>query len=237
MANQRHKKNSSKLSHEDKIRELSRRGIIVDPTNPREVSRKYSATKKERLPSSLLTPIPGKKEQRDALAKELRARGFRTTDKKLVIDRPRNRKREPIKGARISVHKGGVVSMRVKQRQDFVYGFTKAEKKKFAENPDLLITEIRKRLQKQFPNMRGRKVQTRLQWGAYRATKDFSADHWFKIGSGKYYEKQTPEMKRRGEKGKLKDRLTGLHFVVHVPSKARKRSVKKNAKTKGKKKS
>ena len=231
MPSKRHRKDSSKPSHADKIRELERRGIRVDKSNEKAIARKYAAAKRERLPSSMLAKIPGKKNKQEEIAKELRQHGFRTTDTKVLVDRPRNRKREIVRGSRLKIHRGGVVSMRVKERADYVYGFTAKEKKQFAQNPELLISEITKRLRKSFPLLKARKVQVRLQWGAYQATKDFAPTYF----TSKYFAAISPEDKRRDKK-KAKprlDKLTGVHFVVHVPKK-RKKGKRKHGKGKRK---
>ena len=163
------------------------------------------------------------KEQRAVLKKH----GFRVTKKGVVIDRPRDLYRRVIPGSRVRLMKGGWIKTTVGQRTDFIYGFTKKEKKEFAKNPAAMEKTILERLRKRFPTarrVRAKKIQTRLQWGAYQATKDFSPTYF----TSRYFSSVSPEEIRKVGKKRAQpraDKLTGFHFVVHVPkaSKARKR--------------
>jgi len=236
MALQRHKKNSStsgRTSHADKLRALSRAGISVDPTDPRATARKYAAFKEQAR-----ARIPRKIERRASASqlRELKEHGFRTTKHGVIVDSPRNKLRQQIPGAKTEVKSGGVIHQTVKHRHDYIYGFTRKEKKEFAKNPQHMESIIFERLRVRFPNLRKAKVQTRLQWGAYQATKDFSPSYF----TAKYFSEISPEELRREGKTRARpraDKLTGLHFVVHVPSAstARKRKEPKRGKTKKRK--
>jgi hypothetical protein len=174
------------------------------------------------------------------LRSEFKQHGFQTTPKGVLVDGPRNTRRDPLPGARVELHKGGVVKTRVGQRVDFIYGLTKAEKKRFLRDPEAMEKEIRERLRKMFPTLRKvkpSKIESRLQWGAYQATKEFAPSYF----TAKYFATVSPEDVRKVGKKRAKpraDKLTGFHFVVHIPkaSKARKRKEGKHGKKKGKKK-
>lgn len=222
MAGKRHNTTGKSISrsrshraptHAEKLTFIRRYGKPVsDPTNERAVSRQYNKLKQ--YPFELERKADS--ETRD----ELKARGFFTTKRGVIIDGPRDSKRRPIKGARLSIAKDGTVKWSVKQRRDYVVGLTKAERKEFAKNPEAVIAKKEKELRERFPNVgKRRKIQTRLQWGAYQATKDFSP----RVFSAKYFAKWIP----REEIHKM-DKLTGLHFTVHVPR------VKKKGKRHGK---
>lgn len=227
MATRRHRKtNSSKFEHSphvQKLRELSRAGIQVDPTSSRAVSRAY---RKFQRTKEMARPVSKKQ------AAEFKEHGFYVSGKNVIIDGPRDKRRKQIKGARVTPLSGGVVKTSTKQRRDFVYGFTKKEKKEFAKNPELVTKQILAQLRKRFPSLRkARKIQERLQWGSYQATKDFAPSYF----TARYFSTTSPEEIRR--KGKRRaaprvDKLTGLHFVIHVPSNARKRKRGKNGKKK-----
>ena len=227
MARTRHRKpNSSKYEsspHVKKLRELSRAGIPVDPTSSRAVNRAYTKFQRTR---EMARPVTKKQ------AAEFKAHGFFVSGKNVIFDGPRDKRRKQIKGAKISPLSGGVIKTSVKQRRDFTYGFTKEEKQEFAKNPELMTKQILARLRKRFPSLRkARKIQERLQWGSYQATKDFSPNYF----TGKYFADTSPEEVRRVGKRRATpriDKLTGLHFVIHVPSKARKRKRGKNGKKK-----
>lgn len=213
----------------EKIAFITRHGERVsDPTNTRSVNRKYNELK--RVPWHLERAAT--KQQRE----EMSERGFRTTKKGVIIDGPRNTKREPIPGAKMSIQKGGVVKWQVKDRSDYIYGMTKKEKKQFAKDPTGFIREIRERLAKTTPNLRGkRKVQVRLQWGAYQATKDFSPNLFAKRYPN-FEELLKSRVKQSPAKQKA-DALVGIHFTVHTKGKRRVKKSKAKSKTKSKRKS
>lgn len=219
MARQRHRKTDSsrikRTPHEQKLHALSRAGFRPDPFNTRQVNRQY----RELQSTKHLIRRADKKTRDDA-----REHGFHVNHKGVVIDGPRDRKRQPIKGAKISVLRGGVVTTSVKQRRDFIYGFTRAEKKAFADDPAAAEKSILARLRQRFPTLKkSRKPQVRLQWGAYQATKEFSPSYF----TSKYFATVSPEEKRRGGKQKRLDKLTGLHIVIHVPTQRKKGKKKK----------
>ena len=234
MARDRQRTNSSKKTAQRKqapsLAELVKADVAAKIERARvrrEVERK--ATKQgNHIPLDAVRRVPGGVQG----ARELQEHGFRTTKKGrgygVVVDGPRDSRRRPIKGARVTVERGGVVKIAVKQRRDFVYGFTKREKKEFARDPESFTKKKLAELRKQFPTLaRSRKPQVRLQWGAYQATKDFAPSYF----TSKYFEK-IANPHRRPPKGKKRpkkiDTLTGLHIVIHIPR-------KKNAKTKGRK--
>ena len=179
------------------------------------------------IPKEAVRRVPGGVER----VRELQRHGFRTTKKGrgygVVVDGPRDARRRPIKGAKVEVLKGGVVKTSVKQRRDYVYGFTKNEKKAFARNPEAFTAKKLRELRELFPSLaRSRKPQVRLQWGAYQATKDFAPNYF----TSRYFEKFASHRPAKGKKRPKKiDTLTGLHIVIHVPKK------KAHGKTKRKK--
>ncbi len=236
MALRRHRKTdsskSTRTTHEDKLRALSRAGRSTDPTDKRRVTREYAelrADQASRTPRSIERPASA------AQRKELKAHGFRVTKRGVIVDSPRDKHRKQLPGARTQVKSGGVIIQSVKQRRDFIYGFTAKEKREFAKDPAHMESIIFDRLRKRFKNLRRAKVQSRLQWGAYQATKDFSPTYF----TAKYFAEISPEEMRREGKRDARpraDKLTGLHFVVHIPSASTARKRKgKNAKGKKRK--
>ena len=200
------------LSHVEKIRFIKRYEKVGDPTNERAISRRYNQLK--RFPLHLARKAPA--DTRD----KLKARGFFVTKRGVFIDGPRDTRRKPIPGARMRINKDATVVWSVKQRRDYIVGLTKAERKEFAKNPGPFIEKKEKELRAKYPTIGKRKIQTRLQWGAYQATKDFSPN----VFSSKYLMKWLPR-----EKEHKIDKLTGLHFVVHVPrEKGKKHGKRKN---------
>lgn len=197
--------------HLSDLRFLSQRGKRPDPDNYKAVARSaHEIRQREALEKNYTRPA-GKK-TRDLL----KSRGFHTTKKGVVIDAPRDSRREKIKGAKMSILKDGTVKWTVGQRRDFIYGMTKKEKKEFAKNPDLFTKKILHRLRETNPTLKRIKpsrIQSRLQWGAFQATKDFSPRYFTK----QYFADISPEDKTKGRRTKRLDKLTGLHFVVHIP--------------------
>lgn len=213
---QRSKSDSTAKTHEAKLRALSRVGIHADPTNPRSVARRYYDRFErdkvdKRLPKDMLRSARGK------TLDEAKEHGFRVTKSAVVVDGPRDKRRKPIKGARVKVLRGGVVQTSVGQRRDIIYGFTRAERKAFAKDPDGFTESKVAELMARFPTLRRRKKQIRLQWGAYQATKDFAPSYF----TARYFASVSPEERRKaGKKARPRaDKLTGLHIVVHVPKK------------------
>jgi hypothetical protein len=168
-----------------------------------------NAEKKSRIPYELERKVTDKK-TRD----ELRAHGFKTTKRGVIVDRPRDIYRKKVPGSRMEVLKGGVVKTRVAERRDYVYGFTKAEKKEFAKNPGKTEKNILERLKERFPTLRrSRKISVSLQWGAYQGTKEFNP-HYF---SAKYLLQFLMHHGKPDKTHRKIDALTGLHIVVHIP--------------------
>lgn len=231
MARRRHKGHSSRstLAYQreqrdiENLRYLSKRGVQVDPTNSKAITTKAREVRRREQ----LVEYYGKKVTQKQ-ARQLRERGFMVEGRKAVIDVPRDKHRKKIPGSKLQVLKDGTVKYTVKDRRDYVVGFTKAEKKRFAKEGPSVIAEVLKRLRKANPTLRGRRVQTRLQWGAFQATKDYSP-HYF---TGTYFASISPEDRREGRKQPRLDKLTGLHFVVHVSPK---RKTKRRAKAKKRK--
>lgn len=174
----------------------------------------------ERVPKELERPAT--KRQRE----ELKAHGFRTTKRGVIVDGPRDKRREPIKGAKLQILKGGVIKTSVGQRRDFIYGFTKKEKREFAKDPAAFQKKKLAELRVMFPTLkRARKPQIRLQWGAYQATKDFAPSYF----TAQYFAAVSPEEIRKAGKRNARpraDKLTGLHIVVHVAKEKGKRRAK-----------
>lgn len=185
------------IPHDEKLRFLSQYGAISDPTNKKSVDQKYRTFKK----FPLYLQRPADKKQRE----ELKQRGFFVTGKGVIIDGPRNAKREPIKGAKFEVLHDGVVKWSYKDRRDYIVGFTAKDKKEFARDPDAFVKKKEAELRAHYPTLARKKFQTRLQWGAYQATKDF---HPY------YFTKRYPGITERAGKA-VRDRLTGLHIVIH----------------------
>lgn len=199
------------LSHVEKLEFIRKREHVKDPTNTRSVSTQYNRLKN--FPLHLRRRAT--KDQRIKLKKH----GFYTNSKGVIVDSPRNVKREQIKGAKFSIQKNGIVKWSVKQRRDYIIGFTKKEKKQFALDPKSFIAKKLAELRKKNPSFKGlkRKPQVRLQWGAYQHTKDFSPTQF----GTQYLSKHAPR-----EKAPRLDKLTGLHIVIHVPRKKRKKRAK-----------
>lgn len=180
-----------------------------------ERARKRRASERaaERIPKELERPAT--KAQRE----ELRRHGFRTTKRGVIVDGPRNKRREPIKGARLEILKGGVIKTSVGERRDFIYGFTRKEKREFAKNPAAFEKKKLAELRSIFPTLKkARRPQVRLQWGAYQATKDFAPSYF----TAKYFSTISPEEVRKVGKKNARpraDKLTGFHIVVHVHAK------------------
>lgn len=224
----RHRKsnssNKSRLTHEQKVDWLSRRGNTIDPTNRAQIARKYREARRERIPADMLHKVPGKNHKQKATsARSLRAHGFRIVGDTVVVDSPRNRRRNIIKGSRTRVLSGGVVTQSVKNRRDYIYGFTRKEKQEFAKDPAAFEKKIIRRMLDRFPALRkARKRQVRLRWGAYQGTKNFAPTYF----TTKYFAESSPEEIRRVGKRKAEprsDKLTGFHIVIHVPEKKRRR--------------
>jgi hypothetical protein len=225
MARRTPRKPDSTIKSRPTIGDLIRADVAVKIEKARRA--RTARRKSERIPRELERPAT--KAQRD----ELRAHGFRTTKRGVVVDGPRNKISRPIKGARVRVLSGGVVQTSVKQRRDYIYGFTKAEKREFAKNPGAFEQKKLAELEKRFPYLARfrRKRQIRLQWGAYRATKDFAPSYF----TATYFATVAPEtLRKKGKKGARPriDNLTGFHIVIHVPQPGKKNA----AKTKGRKK-
>jgi hypothetical protein len=197
------------LPHVEKLSFIRKYESVSDPTNERAISRRYNQLK--RFPLHLARGAP--KETRVAL----KQRGFFVTKRGVFVDGPRDSRRKPIPGARMRITKDATIVWSVKQRRDYIVGLTKAERKEFAKDPKTFIASKEKELRAKYPSLGKRKIQTRLQWGAYQATKDFSPT----VFSSKYLMKWLPR-----EKEHKIDKLTGLHFVIHVPRKKGKKHAK-----------
>jgi hypothetical protein len=225
MARQRHTANSIKreraAQREEKhladLRFLSKRGRRPDPDNYKAVARAARLLRaRESLEKHYTQRVS--KDKRELL----KSRGFHTTKKGVVIDGPRDARRKRISGAKMSVLKDGTVKWSVGQRRDFIYGMTKTEKKAFAANPELFTKQILERLRASNPTLKGirpSRIQTRIQWGSFQATKDFAPRHFARMKSGEAIIKNEAIP---GNGRSARDVLTGLHFVVHVPVKRKK---------------
>ncbi len=191
----------TKLSHEQKLQFVSRHYPTIDPDNKRAVSERYKQL--IRFPLYLQRPVKSESNR-----EELKKRGFVVTEKGVVVDGPRDAHRQPIKGTRVSIGKGGVVKFAIKRRRDFIVGFTAAEKKEFAKDPDAFTKKKLAELSKSNPSLgRAKRPQVRLQWGAYQATKDFTTTYFSK----RYFAAQGTNAEKKI------DKLTGLHIVIHIP--------------------
>jgi hypothetical protein len=211
------------ISHDEKLKVISKYKRVTDPTNKKSVAKQFAAVKS--------FPLHLQKKADKKQRAELKEHGFFTTEKGVIIDGPRSADRQPIKGTRFAIHKGGVVSFTNKKktakgeyiRRDYVAGFTAKEKKEFAKNPAAFMKKKEAELKKSLRGLMGKKkIQVRLQWGAYQATKDFHPAYFTK----RYQELPARDFKR------VKDRLTGMHIVVHE----RKRKTSSGGKKRGKSK-
>lgn len=192
--------------------------------NTTKAESRATIARRARVPESMLRKVPGRtKSERAEQRKEFKKHGFRVAGNYVVVDGPRDRKRKPIKGAKVELLKGGIVKITAGKRRDYIVGFTKKEKQDFAVFGEGFAENKYKYLQKIFPTLkRVKKPQTRLQWGAYQATKDYAPSYF----TNKYFASVSPEDRRREGKqaGPRADKLTGLHFVVHVRSTKKKKS-------------
>lgn len=196
-----------KITRDEKLALISRYQRVPDPFNTRAVNRQYKKLKS--FPLDLQKPA--NKEQRAGLKK----RGFFTTEKGVIVDGPRDAKRKPIKTRRFAVlGKGEGVKWTVNGRRDYIIGLSNAERKEFAENPAAFLKAHKEMMREKYSDFRNaRDVQTRLQWGAYQATKDFVPS---------YFSKRYPYIESPVKGKKVLDRLTGIHYVIHLPRKHRK---------------
>jgi hypothetical protein len=169
---------------------------------------------------------PATKEQRA----ELRTRGYIVNHKGIILDRPRDKDRKQIPGAKMSIQTGGVIKWTVGQRRDFILGLTTAERKEFEKDPEKLIDRKLKALRESHPKtFKGlkQKPRVKLQWGAYASRMEFSPHEfarkyplwakWLKAHGRKF-----PESVGRVKTAQAKDRLVGLHIVIHVPRRKKK---------------
>lgn len=230
MAGRRHKSPSRSVTpreQQDKqfntrVRALIKAGYTPDPSNRKRVNdafRKLESRKRLEKEYTIRAP----KEART----ELKKRGFVVSKRGVLIDTPRA-KGEHIKGAKAEIFKDGTVKFSVKDRRDYIVGFTAKEKKEFAKNPAKMIEKKTVELREKYPTLRRiRKIQTRLQWGVFSATKDFSPFYFTR----QYFAEEGITKKTKRKKGIKKiDKLTGLHFIVHTPR--RKHAAKSKAKGK-----
>lgn len=206
------------LSHVEKLEFIRKREHVKDPTSTRSVSAQYNRLKN--FPLHLRRRAT--KDQRV----ELKKHGFYTNSKGVIVDSPRNVQRKQIKGAKLDILKNGVIKWSVKQRRDYIIGFTKADKKEFARDPLAFQKKKLAELRKTNPSFKGlkRKPQVRLQWGAYQATKDFAPGAFPLTKTDKQLQRIYAGRPRKSDV----DKLTGFHIVIHVPRKRKKG--KKNVK-------
>lgn len=235
MAGKRHKspnKTLSKSPEQDKeylrrLRVLSKAGINVDPTNRRRANEQFrKLISRESLEKQYTVKADA------ATRKKLKERGFATTKKGVLIDRPRFAGKT-LPGSKVRVTKSGDVVMTTKARRDVVVGMTKKEKKEFAIDPAKFIKKKTKELRDKYPTLkRVKKIRARLQWGVFSGTKDFSPYFFQSLTSWEAAKTASKKKKEQYKKDRL-DKLTGLHFVIHTTKKTR---GKKNAAKKGKSK-
>jgi hypothetical protein len=181
---------------------------VSDPTNTRAVNRQYEILR--RVPWHL--ERSANKQQREIL----KARGHRVTGKGVIVDGPKDLHGEKIPGSKISISKSGTVVWRVNGRRDFIVGLTKEEKREFVRDPDALVSRKWEELKREHPSIANvRKYQVRLQWGAYRSRKDFSKHEFTRKGKSPSVEQLERIYTGKGRKHD-EDKLTGLHFTVHL---------------------
>lgn len=201
-----------KITYDQKLAFVSKRERVPDPYNRRAVVKRYKALKS--FPLDLQKPAT--KAQRTGLKK----RGFFTTGKGVIVDGPRDAKRKPVKSRRFKVlANGDGVKWTVNGRRDYIIGLTDAERSEFAVDPGGFIKRHRAMMRSKYRDFRNaRDVQTRLQWGAYQATKDFNEN---------YFTRRYPYIDSPVKGKKVLDRLTGIHYVIHLPRKHRAKRKKK----------
>ena len=219
-------------THESKLRALIRAGRRIDPTNRRAVSRAYSEFKRreslERNYGHAVTPT---------MARILRDKGFYVSKKKspvVVVDVPRNVHREKIPHTHFSVLKSGIVKFTNTERRDFIIGFTKEEKREFANNPGEFTARKVAEFKRDYPQYARyvKPASIRLQWGAFQATKQFAPSYFTQT----YFASISSEETRKVKKGKRKpriDKLTGLHITIFVPQKKARNAHKRKARSSG----
>lgn len=194
------------VTHAQKLAFVTRFKRDIDPTNERKVAEQYRLLKR----ASYLHHKASR-----AQIKELKARGYFTTDKGVMIDRPRHVSGKHIPGARIEIQRGGIVKQTVNERRDLIIGFTPQEKQAFALDPQSVIGRIIEEMRKRREVGSRKKIQVRLQWGAYRATKDFSpALFWLSTSPLGKKSRESKNYRQRREIAS--DRLTGLHLTYFV---------------------
>lgn len=228
------RKDSSKtgrVTHEEKLNFLSQFKRIDDPTNKRSVSAQYNALKR-------VAPYLHREASPEAVA-QAKKRGFFTTEKGIVVDGPRDGRRNPIPGAKFRLTKDGTAVWSVNSRRDFIVGLTRAEKKEFAKHPSEFVEKKLSELRETIPTLRGvprSKIQVRLQWGAYQGTKDFSPNEFARLTTFQQFRAMHGVGRKR--KASDVDRLTGLHIVVHLPKGKSNvgKTTKKRARTKAREK-
>src|SRR5215831_476154 len=159
-----------KLSHAERLQFISQYARVDDPTNRHAVEKQYKLYRK--------FPLYLQKSATKNQITDLKAHGFFTTHKGVIVDGPRDARRKPIPGVRFNILKAGVVSYSVKSRRDYIQGFTLEEKQRFAENYKKVVDEAEAAFRKKHRLSKKVDVQIRLQWGAYQATKDFSAGYF-----------------------------------------------------------
>lgn len=201
-----------KLTRDDKLRFISQYQRVKDPFNTRAVNRQYKKLKS--FPLDLKKNAS--KEQRAGLKK----RGFFVTGKGVIVDGPRDSRRKPIKTRRFKVlGKGEGVKWTVNGRRDYIIGLTDEERRAFAHDPLTFLKAHRAMMREKYADFHNaRDIQTRLQWGAYQATKDFSAS---------YFTRRYPYIESKVKGKKVLDRLTGIHYVIHLPRKKRQHARKR----------
>lgn len=228
MARQRHRKNSSTKTPRGSRGFSFPRSSVSDDVDEKIERARRRRDAERRSESSVERAAP--KRTRD----DFRRHGYPTTKGGVLADGPRDARGNPLPGARTELYRGGIVKQSIDQRRDFIVGFTPAEKRQFAKNPDAFVAAKLAELEARFPLLRNRRHrQVRLQWGAYRATKDFSPTAFDR----RYFEGFFEHIKGKPRKKRI-DALTGLHIVVHVPksSTADKQKRKRRASKKGRKK-
>lgn len=199
-----------KVSHADKLAFISRYVRVPDPYNRRAVTRQYKRLKG----FPLYLQKPASKSERA----ELKKRGFFTTHKGVIVDGPRDSHRKPVKARKFKTLANGTgVKWTVNGRRDYIIGLTPQERIDFAWNPKEFLRQHRKMMREKYPDFRNaRDVQTRLQWGAYQGTKDFLPSDFFAGGDTL---KKEQKLMAQGKS----DKLTGLHYVIHLSKSKRKK--------------
>lgn len=158
--------------------------------------------------------------------KILKSKGYTVTARGVILDAPRTPLGKRLKGARMTVLKGGVVKESVGSRRDYIIGLTKKQRREFARDPSKYAKQLFSK-SKSKAIRKSKKQYIRLQWGAYSGRIDYKLENL-----GSYF------LDERGKiKGHLIKNLTGIRLITYVDTEqksAKRRRARKKKKGKAK---